>query len=238
MNRIIRPGLAALTTRVAIAAIAICTTGAARAAEPKPPGTLIDFQAQAQRSAPNDLGRASAYYEATGTNPGELAHRVNSALAAALATAKAARDVTVRTGNTHTYPVYGKNSRYIENWRMRSELLLESRDPAALSELVGKLQGTLAVGNVVFAPAPDTRRKVEDEAALDAIAVFQDKAARYAAALKKPYRIRSMNIGSQGARPPSVFRAMAMAAEAAPMPVEAGESEITVTVSGQIELAE
>lgn len=226
-------------SKIVAAACAMLVALSANAAEPRPPGTLIDFQAQAQRSAPNDLGRASAYYEATGANAGELAQRVNAAMAGALAVAKAARDVTVRTGGSHTYPIYGKNSRYIENWRMRSELVLESRDAAALSELLGRLQATLAVGNITFAPAPETRRKVEDDTALDAIASFQEKAARYAAALKKPYKIRSMNIGSQGIRPPMpVMRAMAMSAEAATMPVEAGESDIVVTVSGQIELGD
>jgi predicted secreted protein len=210
---------------------------AAHAAADKPAGTLIDFQAQAQRTAPNDLGLASAYFEASGPQPGELARKVNAAIAAGLASAKAAKGITVRTGNTHTYPIYAKGSRQIEAWRMRSELLLESRDAAALSELLGKLQGTLAVGQISFAPAPDTRRKVEDDTALDAIAVFQEKAARYASALKKNYKLRTMTIGSHGAVPPApTFRAMAMVADAAPMPVEAGESQILVTISGQIEL--
>lgn len=209
------------------------------AAENKPAGTLIDFQAQAQRTAPNDLGRASAYFESSGAQAGELARKVNTAMAAALLVAKAHPGINVRTGATQTYPVYAKNSRMIESWRMRSELLLESRDAAALSELLGKLQATLAVGNIGFAPAPDTRRKVEDDTAIDAIAGFTEKAARYAATLKKRYRIVSMNIGAQGAVPPGpTFRAMAMVADSAPMPVEAGESNIVVTVSGQIELTD
>ena len=61
------------------------------AADSKPSGTLIDFQAQAQRNAPNDLGNASMYFEADGEKPGELARRVNQIIASALATAKNAR---------------------------------------------------------------------------------------------------------------------------------------------------
>ena len=206
------------------------------AGEEKPTGTLIDFQAQAQRSAPNDLGSASVYYEATGAQPGELARKVNQVVASALTTAKAQSEVRFKSGGSQTYPIYAKNSRTIDSWRMRSELLLESRDSAALSELLGKLQTTLTVGNINFAPAPETRRKIEDEAALDAITAFQDKATRYAAALKKNFRIRSMNINSHGVSPVPTFRAMAMMADAAPMPVEAGDSQVMVTVNGQIEL--
>ena len=123
---------------------------------------------------------------------------------------------------------------------MRSELLLESRDPAALSAVIGKLQSLLAVGNIQFLPAPETRRKSEDEATQEAIETFRAKADRIAAAMKKPYRIRSMNIGGAGhyAPPVAMARAAMMAAEAAPMPVEAGESSLTINVSGQIELLE
>lgn len=205
----------------------------------KPPGTLIDFRVDVQKSVANDLGRATAYAEITGTEAADVARRVNAAIAAGIATAKAQAGVTVRTGNSHTWPVYAKGGRTIEGWRMRSELLLESRDAAALSTLLGKLQSQLAVSQVGFMPAPETRRAAEDEAALEAIGLFQAKAARYAAALKKPYRIRSMNVGGGGqVSPQPLYRAAMMAAEAAPMPVETGESSVTVTINGQIELGE
>jgi predicted secreted protein len=204
----------------------------------KPTGTLIDFRVDVQRSVPNDLGRATAYAELSGAETADVARRVNAAIAAGLATAKAQPGVTVKTGNSHTYPVYGKGGRNIESWRMRSEIVLESRDAAALSTLLGKLQTQLAVSQVGFVPAPETRRAAEDDAALEAITSFQAKAARYAAALKKPYKVRSMNIGGSTNMPQPLFRGAMMAADAAPMPVEAGESNVTVSINGQIELGE
>ena len=225
-----------LATLVATALLAVAAAHAQTT--PKPAGTLLDFRIEVQRSVPNDLGRATVYAEMTGTEPGELARKVNSAIAAGLATAKAQPGVVVRTGNSQTYPVYGKGNRFIENWRMRSELLLESHDAAALSAVLGKLQTQLLVSHVGFMPAPETRRAAEDDAALEAIASFQAKASRYATALKKPYRIRSMNISGGSHSPPPVYRMGAMAAESATMPVEAGTSNITVGINGQIELGE
>jgi predicted secreted protein len=224
----------------AIAAMLFAVAAAASAQTPaKPAGTLIDFRVDVQRSVPNDLGRATAYAEMAGTDSAEVARRVNAAIAAGLATAKAQPGVTVRTGNSHTYPVYGKGGRNIESWRMRSELLLESRDAGALSTLLGKLQTQLGVSQVGFGPAPETRRAAEDDAALEAIATFQAKAARYAAALKRTYKIRSMNIGGGSMPPQPVFRGVMMAvADAAPMPVEAGESIVAVPIGGQIELGD
>lgn len=211
------------------------------AAEPvKPAGTLIDFRVEVQRPVANDLGRASAYVELTGGDPAEVARRLQAIIAEGLATAKAQPGISVKSGATHTWPIYGKTGRGIENWRMRSELLLESRDAAALSAAVGKLQGgQFAIGGIHFAPAPATRRQAEDDVTLEAIEAFNAKAARIAATLKKPYKIRQLNVNAGGHFPqpyPVARGAAMMAAEAAPMPVEAGESNVTVTVGGQIEL--
>lgn len=222
---------------LAVATLPVCAAETAKAA-----GTLIDFRVEVQRPVANDLGRASAYVELTGSDPAEIARKVKTVVAEGLATAKAQPGITVKSGGTHTFPLYGKTGRVIENWRMRSELLLESRDAAALSSAIGQLQGKgLAIGNIHFAPAPETRRQAEDDATIEAIAAFNAKAARIAATLKKPYKIRTMNLngGSNFPQPYPLARGAAMmAAEAAPMPVEAGESTITVSVGGQIELTD
>jgi len=212
------------------------------AAEPaKPSGTLVDFRVDVQRPVANDLGRANAYVELTGSDPAEVARKVKAIIAEGLATAKAQPGITVKSGSTHTYPIYSKTGRIIENWRMRSELLLESRDAASLSTAVGKLQGgQMAIGGINFLPAPETRRKAEDDVTIEAIEAFNAKAARIAATLKKPYKIRqlSVNAGGHYPQPYPVARGAAMmaSAEAAPMPTEAGESNVTVNISGQIEL--
>ena len=213
------------------------STGLA-AEDSKPKGTLIDLSAEASRSAPNDMARTTVYAEVRGPNPAELAKQVNSTIDTALQTAKAFTKIKTQSSGTHTYPTYGKEGR-ISGWRMRSELLLESRDMTALSELLGKLQETLAVNRLVLQPSPETRKKAEEAAMLEAIAAFQAKANLIAGALKKSYCIRQMNIGNAGQPPvvPMMMRSARMdAAEAAPAPIEAGESMVSVTISGQIEL--
>ena len=105
--------------------------------------TTIDLAAEASRPAANDLARATVFAEASGATPNDLARRVNGLIADRLKTARGYSGIRTQSGGTHSYPVYGKGSR-IEGWRMRSELILESADSAALSELLGKLQGRLA----------------------------------------------------------------------------------------------
>jgi len=200
----------------------------------------VELSAEATRPAANDLVRATVFAEASGSTPGELSKRVNSLIAEALKTARGYGSVKTQSGATHTYPVYVKGGK-IEAWRMRSDLTLESADAAALSELLGKLQAALGVASMTMLPAPETRKLAENEATLDAIAAFKARAKLVADALGKPYRIKQLSVSS-GAHPPPVMpllRSAGMyAAEAAPMPMEAGDSQVNASVAGQIELIE
>ena len=205
-------------------------------------GTTVDLTAEASRPAANDMVRATVFAEASGSNPAELARRVNQDIAEGLKVIKARPGVAVKSGRQSTFPVYSQNQK-IESWRIRSELILESRDAAAVSELLGQLQQMrLAISDVSQLPTPETRRKVEDEATREAIAAFHQRAAVVAEVLGKQYKIRHLSIQQSGQMPPMpMLRASrAMAAEAAtpPVPMEAGESLVTTTVSGQVEVAD
>ena len=202
--------------------------------------TTVDLAAEASRPAVNDQVRAIVYSEGQGSNPAEIARRVNQEIAGALQLIRGKAGVSVKSGNQSTYPVYGRDQK-IESWRMRSELVLESRDLGAVSDLLGELQQRrLAVGNVSQMPSPETRRQVEDEATRDAIKAFQERAAVIAGALGKRWTIKQLSVSQQGgAMPMPMYRsAKVMMADAAPAPLEAGESLLTTTVSGQIELAD
>ena len=211
----------------------------AQAAKPthgaNPPGALIELSAQASRTAPNDLARASAFSEATDFNPRDLAKKVNAVINQALASARAFPTVKVQSAGTHTWPNYDKAGR-ISGWHMRSNLDLESRDITALTELLGQWQSTLGIGQISFMPSPETQRKVEDAVILDAVAAFDARAKLVAEGLHKSFTLKQMTIGNAGgSQPPRLTMARAaMVADA--IPVEAGESRISVTVSGQIEL--
>ncbi len=211
-------------------------------ANPVIAGTLIDLNAEASRPAVNDLLRVTVFVEATDNNPAELARRVNGEVAQALKSIKGKPAVTVKSGGQHSFPVYGQN-RKIENWRMRSELLLESRDAAAVSELLGQLQQQkMAVASIQQLPEPETRRQVEDDTTRDALQAFESRAKLIASALGKSYKIKQLNIQQAGGTlphfPMPMARAAGLAMDAAPAPLEAGTSQLTTVISGQIELAD
>lgn len=198
----------------------------------------ISLSAEASASAPNDLGRAQLYFEDTDRDTAALAERVNKVITQALETARAEAEVDTRSAGTSTYPVRNSEEQQIENWRMRSTIQLESRDTAALARLVGELQKTLAVGSLTMQPASETRDKAADDAAIEAIEAFQARAQTLADTLGKNYRIRDLNVQYPGMPPvrPMMRMAAADSAGAAFAPIEAGQSEVSVSVNGTIEL--
>lgn len=228
----------------ALLAILLALAAPVHAAEPdKPRQPTLELSAEASVEAPNDLASAQAYAEATGPSAAALATQINKTIAAALETARSFPTVKVRSGGTHTGPIYASGRLIggraeIEGWRMRSSLVLESRDPAALAALIGKLQGSLAVAEMNFRPAPETRRQAEDAALVEALKHFEARAKLAAGTLGRRYRIAQVSISTQGMPPPGgpIYRAAMAQSEAAPAPVQAGESSVVVQVSGSVEL--
>ncbi len=232
----------------AVPIILAFTLPAAAMAQSSPSHPTVDLAAEASRRAPNDMAIATAFIEASGPDAATVSASVNGTVARALELARSFPTVSTRSGNVSTYPVYtqptaptvrGQSGVGIESWRMRAEIRLESRDLAAISDLLGKLQGTMAVGSLNMQPSPETRTAVADQAATDAIQAFQARAKSVATTLGRNYRIRHLAISHEGGHVPvqPMMRAMAMSADAAaPMPIEGGDSEVTVTVSGTIEL--
>jgi len=226
----------------ALLSICLAAPAAARDAGQDPELPFVALSADASIPAANDLASASAYVELTGADPAELARQANAVIAKALDTAKAYPQVRAHSAGTQTWPIYGKSkslfgSDGIEGWRLRSTLALESGDLPALSALVGKLQTTLAVANLDLAPSPETRRKAEDEALVAALKNFEARAELATRTLGRKHRILDLRIdtGSQF-QPQPMVRAAAMRSDAAPAPIEAGHTQISVQVSGRVEL--
>ncbi|HNH63873.1 MAG TPA: SIMPL domain-containing protein [Thauera aminoaromatica] len=199
----------------------------------------VELAAEASGPAANDLAVAVMYAERSGASAAAVAREVNRDIAAALELARAQGAVKVQSGNVSTWPAYGKDGQgRITAWRMRSELRLESTDTAAMSELVGKLQESLALAQLSMEPAPETRRKAVSDVTVDALRAFEARAKLIADTLGRRYRIAHLSVGEHGLQPPPMprMRAAAMAAEAAPAPLEGGESRVSVQVGGRIEL--
>ncbi|MHB1372258.1 MAG: SIMPL domain-containing protein [Thauera sp.] len=219
----------------------VATPARAAEGETHREATTVELSAEASKAAVNDLATAVLYVERNGPNAAAVAREVNREIAAALEVARTRSDVKVQSGNTSTWPVYAQDGKgRITGWRMRSEIQLESRNLSAMSELVGELQSTLALGHINMQPAPETRRTAIDEATVDALRAFEQRAELIAGALGRKHRIAHLSVGHSGFQPPMprMRAAAAMSAEVASAPLEGGESQVSVHVSGRIELVD
>jgi predicted secreted protein len=198
----------------------------------------VQLQAQQTESVGNDTMHVSLNSFAEGRDPAALASRINEDMAWALEIAKRYEGVTVGTGGYRTYPVYKDNA--LQGWRGEQSLELEGRDSRTMSRLVGDLQGRLQVNAMSFSVSEEKRTEVENRLIGRALDAFKARAAIVVGNLHASgYRIVDINIGTASQRPPVPYPVGAMAASMKAetrVAVESGETDISVSVSGSIEL--
>jgi predicted secreted protein len=205
------------------------------------PAGVLSLNAQASAEVQQDVVTITLFYEQEASDPSTLTSSLNQRADAALRQAKVVSGVTARTGSFSIYPSTDRDGR-ISTWRGRTEVVLESHDFTAASKLAGQMASNMQVGNVQFSLSPEAQRAAEQKLTGEAIASFRQQAGSAAQAFGySGYSIREANVGQNGVmpRPVMMMSARAMGADskvAAPLPLEAGTSTVTVTVSGSVQM--
>jgi len=197
---------------------------------------VVTLQAQASGEVNNDQLVAVLAAEAQGSDPAMLAASINRRMAAALEIARGFAAVRLRSGNYQTYPRY--RDRRIDGWHAAQELRLESTDFTAAARLIGALQKDLVVRSMTVRLSPEARRAAEDGLIPEAIEAFRARAEIARKSLNaKTYRLKSLTVDTGASAPPVPLATMARAESSVPPPsVEPGTSQVTVTVSGTVQL--
>lgn len=225
--------------RYLIALVSLLGINTTWAAEEAPRHNQVHFQVEHSRPVDNDRMQAMLSANAEDGNATRLADQINRTMDWALKIAKAYPKVETRTASYQTHPVYDKDK--IQRWRATQELSLEGADFAQLGELIGKLQERLQVTGINFSVSPERRAMVEDELIAKALGAFKQRAELVRRQMgAKGYRIGTITINQNGAAPipRPMLRAkglMEMSSVAAPA-LEAGTSNLSITVNGSIEL--
>jgi predicted secreted protein len=198
----------------------------------------IRLQSQQTESVSNDTMHVTLQTYAEMQDPAKLAARINQEMEWALAKAKQVKGIKVRTGSYQTWPVTRKE--VTTGWRGQQDLVLESRDTRALSDLAGQLQDKLQIKSMSFTVSDEKRVTVENRLIDLALNAFKERARIVGDNLKADgYRIVEINVGTSTVRPPMMHQAriasMSMEAGDA-VAVEGGESDVRITVNGTIEL--
>ncbi len=234
-----RPVARALAATLIAAFAIVASVAGAQSAPPAmmmmpPPAAAVSLSASATASVPNDRMLAWLRAESDNADPAAAANAVNSRMAKALARAKATKGVDASTSGYSSFQVTEKNQP--PRWRVAQTLKLESSDFAALAALVSQLQGDggLVVDGTQFSVSDATRKKTEEGLTQQAIKAWQARATEAARGFGfDGWRVGKVAIqAGDSFRPQPVMRAMAFESKGAPVAVEAGNSEVTVTVSG------
>ena len=239
MHRITAAGLVGLSSMLAAPAgaqTALATTVA--------PSNVVSLNASASMEVPKDQLTVVFSTNREGPDAAQVQSQLKQALDAALAEArKAAKpggQVEVQTGNFSVYPRYN-NRGAPGGWTGSAELIVEGKDMPAIAQLVGRIQ-TLTVARSSFGLSREAREKVDAEVTAQAIARFKLKAEQVARQFGfGGWSLREVQV--QGTdmplNPQPMLRMQASAAPGADaaLPVEAGKTAVTATVSGSVQLS-
>jgi len=225
----IRPAIAACIAIAAISTVARAQT------LPLPPQPVVTVTASTTSTLANDRMHAWLRAEVENPDPAVAANEVNTRMAKALARAKAVRGIDASTTAYTSYQVSERNQP--SRWRVAQTLSLEGADFSALAALVSKLQGDdgLVLSGMSFSVSAAARQAAEDALTQQAIKAWQARAQAAATGFgSAAWRAGRVSIQTgDSVRPQPTFRTGAMqVAAAAPIATEAGNTDVTVTITG------
>jgi predicted secreted protein len=203
--------------------------------------TLLRLAETATVSVHPDELAATLRTEAVGATATAAQAKVNTAMAGALARAKATAGVTAATGGYNVYrlgPIPNDTDK-TERWQASQSLELHGHDGAAMLKLVGDLQTAgLAVGQLGWRLSPDAMRKARAEATRQALAGLRGRADDAAAALGLTFdSFKEIRLDSVRPAPgPRLAMAAVSMAAAAPAPPSAEAEDIPVSATAEADI--
>lgn len=227
--------------RLLFALLLALTLGTAHGQAPDSPRTpWLHLDASTTGRVAYDTARATLFVERQGAKPTDPTREVSEALAAVLAEAKSLKGIEARTGSYTTRPIFDRSGN-ITGYRVRAELLVESRSFADFSDALGTLSGRAPIAYVAYDVSPAARAAEEERLLKDAADAFHRKAQAAAQALGfARYSLLEIQVGGEGRPMPRSVRTfdagVAAAAAPPPPPIEPEEATITVVLSGKIHL--
>ena len=226
---------------VAGSLVALLAT-AALAADPIAPTGVVALTATASVEVTRDLMAVTLSATREGTDAASVQSALKQALDAALLEARGvarAGQIDVRTGNFSMNPRYSTKGQ-MNGWQGTAELLIEGRDLPGIGQLAGRIQ-SMTIARVSQGLSREQREKAEGGVTAQAIARYRAQAAEVTKQFGySSYAVREVSVNSneQGGGPePMMIRAKVFSAAAdAPLPVEAGQTSVSVTVSGTVQM--
>ncbi|OOF66445.1 SIMPL domain-containing protein [Rodentibacter sp. Ppn85] len=205
---------------------------------------IVSFNAEAEKSIERDLLNVRLFYQVDGKDLADLNKTISERLNKAVGIVQKQSAVEIKGNSRNTSVRYNDEGKKT-GWIARADLVLESKDFQALSEVLNSLDGILAIEDVNATISPEKLMSVESELTQAVIEKFKNKAVLIQHSLQmNRYRILNLDISSVNEsvpiRPyvsPRAAKAAMLSYEAAPNAfLENGKEEVRVRATAQIEL--
>ncbi|OOF41717.1 hypothetical protein BKK47_00355 [Rodentibacter mrazii] len=211
---------------------------------------IVSFNTEAEKSIERDLLNVRLFYQVDGKDLADLNKTISERLNKAVGIVQKQSAVEIK-GNSRNTSVRYNNEGYNNEgkktgWIARADLVLESKDFQALSEVLNSLDGILAIEDVNATISPEKLISVESELTQAVIEKFKNKATLIQHSLQmNNYRILNLDISSVNesapirpyASPREAKVAMFSSDAAAPNAfLENGKEAVRVQATAQIEL--
>lgn len=208
---------------------------------PPLPSQRVSLSASATVQVPQDELSMTLTTQREGANAQEVQSQLKTALDAALLVARRQAQsplMSVSTGRFGLSPRYDRNGKLV-GWQGSAELVLQGRDFVRISQTAGLLQ-TLTVASVNFGLSAQLRQQAQAQAQSQAIEAFQKSASEIAKSFGfGGYTLGEIQVNANQIGPVRPYMMAASSktmAEDAPVPLEAGLSNVSVNVSGSVQL--
>ncbi|MDO5103035.1 MAG: SIMPL domain-containing protein [Lautropia sp.] len=223
-------------------AAALLAAGTTQAAD-KPAAANVELSATVSKMVRNDQMIVQLATEQRGQSIEALNSSVLKTINDALEQAKRQRGVKARAGNISTSAEWNKDGER-NGWQVRGTLMLEGSDIAAVSKLAGELATRLQLESVGYRLSEARRHEEENKLLQSAANAFKTRALATTIAFGYDnYVIKTLNIATNPRHQdhnqpyPMMLEAKAASAARAPsLPTESGESTVSLTARGTVEL--
>lgn len=206
------------------------------------PKNRMDFSVVVEKEVALDVLQVKLFVQDEHVNLNTLHNTISAKLNAALAKINAVSAVTIKSNDRNTSVRYNNKGRK-DGWVERAELVLESRDSYALSQVLDEVSEQLSIEYVNALLSVEAKEKLEDELTQQALAKFLHKADLIQTGLKvKGYRILSLQMDNFDpvhhgeTRHYAAFEVSSKMSSAPVVQLETGKTKMRKQIGATIEL--
>ena len=201
---------------------------------------LVNLDVSSSAKVDNDTLTTLIRVQYDGENTARLTDHVNRDANKVIEAAKHYVGVSVQTSGYYTRPIYKDGK--IESWQVSQQLTLTSEHFSQVSELLADINGLGMIQSMQFSVSAKRQEQIKQKLLQQAIDKFKAKAKLIAKQFGlADYKLVNLSVGRSNLGPVPVMQRNLMMAEAARAKsvapkLEAGTNDVSVHLSGTVQL--